>query len=975
MCKIKIKEYTIKYCKQKQKIKVNVMKELEQKIQIKEQELIDSNYNNVIQAQRDSLIKEFHGHVNEKNKGAQIRSRAKWIEEGEKPTKYFFNLEKQNVYKNMIKQLKKEDGSLTQNDAEIIEEGVAFYQNLYKKDNISYDDIKDYLQEENELKTINENEKQGLEGKITKDECEIALNSMKSNKSPGSDGIPMEFYKMFWADIHLMLTYLNHAYEIGELSATQKRGILSLIFKKSDKELLKNWRPISLLNTDYKILTHELANRLKKVISKIISTDQNGYVKGRNIAYNIRLIQDVIDYFENENIEGAILFLDFQKAFDTVNHDFLIQVLETFNFGNSFIKWVKTIYCNAESCLANNGWTSKPFHIQKGIRQGCPLSALLFLLVVEILGDRIRHNKSDGLEIKIKNQSKFIQVSQLADDTTVFLKNEKAIKNCLCTINTFGKVSGLKLNIDKTEGLWLGAGKNRHDNFANINWNNESIKALGVYFGYNKTVIEEKNWKNKVETIKKILNKWHYRDLTMQGRILIIKTLALSQVVYLISSLCVPEWVINDLNKEFYSFVWKYRRDKISRKVLSNELENGGLNMIDLRAFCSASKAIWAQRLLTSETETWSIIPNKYMEKCDIKLLMNMNIGSKKIKLPIKLPNFYEDVLFSWFSCGGGSKAPQNSAEIRQQLIWGNKHIQTKGKTLFYQNWYNCNINFIDDLIDNGGNLKTGAEIFQSLKDTSRTNWLIEYNTILKSIPKAWKDKIKETNAHSKVKKELKPFIFDGYKYIYELPSKIKDYYKILIKRIVEKSYIEKHWNSVIPNKPNWNDIWRIRIREQQDKKLSEFHYKLIHKILPCQENLFKWKISNSNTCRFGCQALETYNHLFLTCPRLNKVTIKLENIFRIIGFDFKLVHKTLIFGHKIIYPAYKNLNYLISCIFFAIYKHWLYNNKNTSIDAWIQSHLILRKNICTNLHNTAGEKLFDKVLKEWQKYIQNHRF
>ena len=220
-----------------------------------------------------------------------------------------------------------------------------------------------------------------------------------------------------------------------------------------------------------------------------------------------------------------------------------------------------------------------------------------------------------------------------------------------------------------------------------------------------------------------------------------------------------------------------------------------------------------------------------------------------------------------------------------------------------------------------------------------------------------------------KLKKELKPFIFDGYKYIYELPSKIKDYYKILIKRIVEKSYIEKHWNSVIPNKPNWNEIWRIRIREQQDKKLSEFHYKLIHKILPCQENLFKWKKSNSNTCRFGCQALETYNHLFLTCPRLNKVIIKLENIFRIIGFDFKLVHKTLIFGHKIIYPAYKNLNYLISCIFFAIYKHWLHNNKNTSIDAWIQSHLILRKNICTNLHNTAGEKLFDKVLKEWQKY------
>ena len=109
---------------------------------------------------------------------------------------------------------------------------------------------------------------------------------MKNNKSPGCDGIPVEFYKTFWADIHtFLIDSLDDAYQVGELSTTQKRGILSLIFKKNDKELLKNWRPISLLNTDYKILTHVLANRLKKVIGKIINTDQNGYIKGRNIAY------------------------------------------------------------------------------------------------------------------------------------------------------------------------------------------------------------------------------------------------------------------------------------------------------------------------------------------------------------------------------------------------------------------------------------------------------------------------------------------------------------------------------------------------------------------------------------------------------------------------------------------------------------------------------------------------------------------
>ena len=181
---------------------------------------------------------------------------------------------------------------------------------------------------------------------------------------------------------------------------------------------------------------------------------------------------------------------------------------------------------------------------------------------MEILGNRIRKNTSDGLEINLKNDRKYIQVTQLADDTTVFLKNEQAVEKCLKVIKEFGKVSGLKLNIEKTEGLWLGRGRNRGDNFADINWGKDSVKALGVFFGYNKQDIEERNWRSKVELIKKILNKWKYRDLTMQGRILIVKTLALSQVVYLISSLCVPSWVINEINKEFYSFVWKYKRDK-----------------------------------------------------------------------------------------------------------------------------------------------------------------------------------------------------------------------------------------------------------------------------------------------------------------------------------------------------------------------------------------------------------------------------
>ena len=133
----------------------------------------------------------------------------------------------------------------------------------------------------------------------------------------------LNFIKFFWNEIsQLVIRSLNEAYIKGELSPSQSRGVLTLIHKKK-KTLLSKWRPISLLNTDYKLLAHILANRLKTVIYKFISPDQTGYIQGRFIGQNIRVIKDIIDMIEEENTETALLFLDFKKAFDTVNHDFL----------------------------------------------------------------------------------------------------------------------------------------------------------------------------------------------------------------------------------------------------------------------------------------------------------------------------------------------------------------------------------------------------------------------------------------------------------------------------------------------------------------------------------------------------------------------------------------------------------------------------------------------------------------------------
>jgi hypothetical protein len=166
-----------------------------------------------------------------------------------------------------------------------------------------------------------------------------------------------------------------------------------LIFKKGDTSLLKNYRPISLAASDYKILAFILVNRLQKVIGKIVSYDQNAYIKGRIIGNNIRLVDDIIDYINTENNEGILLTIDFKKAFDSLEWSFMFESLKKFNFGNDFLNWVKVIYTSPIASVQNNGWLSEDIHLERGIKQGCPISALLSILAAETLSLKIKQTQ------------------------------------------------------------------------------------------------------------------------------------------------------------------------------------------------------------------------------------------------------------------------------------------------------------------------------------------------------------------------------------------------------------------------------------------------------------------------------------------------------------------------------------------------------------------------------------------------------
>ena len=153
-----------------------------------------------------------------------------------------------------------------------------------------------------------------------------------------------------------MINSFNFAFDTGTLSISQRRGIITLIPKPNkDTTSLENLRPISFLNVDYKILTKTIANRLEKVLPKIINPDQTGYVKNRHIGENVRLILDIMSYTEEKNLSGAALFIGFRKAFDTIEWSFLIDTLNSFNFGPDIQNWVRSFYNNITRRVLNNG--------------------------------------------------------------------------------------------------------------------------------------------------------------------------------------------------------------------------------------------------------------------------------------------------------------------------------------------------------------------------------------------------------------------------------------------------------------------------------------------------------------------------------------------------------------------------------------------------------------------------------------------
>jgi hypothetical protein len=279
-------------------------------------------------------------------------------------------LEKRHFTEKAIPKLILDNGIEITNPDDILTQQKIFYEALYtNKGTVVSDNHFTFFDENNPfIKKLNLEETEALEGDLKPEKMLVALKKHEKWKVSRARRIYNELYKFFWSDLKFFaVRYFNQAYTRGYLSVSQRQGVITCLPKEGkSKFYLKNWRPISLLNVDYKICASATALRFKKVLTYLISDTQMGFMKGRFIGEYTRLICDIIEKCDENNITGVLILLDFEKAFDSVEWNFIRKSLEFLRFGPSIIHWFETFYHNSETCVLNNGHLSKRFKIERG---------------------------------------------------------------------------------------------------------------------------------------------------------------------------------------------------------------------------------------------------------------------------------------------------------------------------------------------------------------------------------------------------------------------------------------------------------------------------------------------------------------------------------------------------------------------------------------------------------------------------------
>ena len=879
--KMKIKDHSSRIGAKKKREKNREKKRLEGEIgTIRENLNGDNNtikteelYTELFEA--ENLLNEL---LNKEMEGIIVRAKLQWVEDGEKSTRYFMGLEKSKQGKKSLLNLVNEEGQILNTQAGIENHTVKFYRKLFSSCNPEKSEIDQYL-EGTSMKKIPEELSERIDREISKEELDAVVKSFKNNKSPGSDGLTAEFYKHFWGELReILYKVYKEGLERGCLTPSQRMGVITLLPKgEKDHTDLKNWRPITLLNIDYKIYVHVIKNRLRLTLPGIISCHQTGFQRGKSTTDNLILMYLVLEYYErNPEEEGYLVQIDFEKAFDSVEHDYLFSVLKKIGIGNQLIHMIKVAFSGCSSMILVNGHLSEPVYLCRGLHQGSPLSPILFILTGQSLTDRCLHNeKLKGITV----DNVEVLMSLFADDTDTFVREISSIAELLKELDRFGRVSGCVCNRDKTKCVPLGAAKekSRASIVDLLGQGNvvDSFAALGIHFeNKNLKNIVTRNYEEKIAKANEWAVRWSRRYLTLFGKITIIKTLLLSQFVYLIVPLLSPPaTTINRIQTDMYKFVWGGKPDKIKRAVTNNTKPEGGIEMIEFTDFFTSLKLKLVGILISENNNPlWKRIVQSQLDHENIEIAIENNKVKKGCLFTQDLLAHYEVFL---------QKVELAKNRIRNRCIWFNKQITDMGRPLVNQSLVDYGIMYITDFLGTDVNGEYYLMNYTEFKTNKMGGMNIitvtQYLKIKMGIRRAFSDtKLKSidqelkvsllTNSNGKVKGSgglRRNHIYKGIDFKDITPcKKWEDYFET---------------ESEIP----WKNAFETLYLSTRINKLREFQYKLIHRVATCRYMRKKMKIESTDMCHMCGISSETLEHQQFNCPGTKKLRDKLEGKLR----------------------------------------------------------------------------------------------
>lgn len=959
--KVKIKEISIEVAKQiskEQYIKTSkIEKEL---LNEKNKVMPEENKINLLTDELNKLYKH-------KADGARVRARILDFEEGEKSSKYFFCQEKIKSKGKLWRQIKDTKGTIKYGINNILEEQVKFYSELMSSEGWDKEAANALLK--NIDVVITDEQKECCEKEISEEELTKAVKKLKTNKSPGFDGIPSEFYIKYWEQIKdPFFEVIREIEETEELCISQYRGVICLLFKQGDRDFITNWRPITLLNTDYKIIAIIYATRLKKTLPLLIKEDQYAYIEGRQITENVRLTQDIIDFTDENDSPGAIIFLDQKKAYDRVEWGYLKLCLKKFGFGPKFCNWIMMLYKGGESCIQTNGFISCFFKLSRSMRQGCPIAAYLYILQAEPMAESIRKNKNiKGIEIpnSTTNETTCIKISMFADDTQLFHRNESSIIESFKTLELYCKASGAKLNLHKTKGLYIGLWKNKTPKYNKIKWV-KTVLGLGTVFGYN--INYEEIWMKKFFKFKKRINDWKNRDLTIEGKKILINSYIMSSISYLadIYTGNVPENFISKTKNLVREFLWSGKTWRISQKNLGLKKCHGGIQLKDLDNFIASKKLKWIIKIHFSDQCRWNTYGKYCLSSLDkLSGQNNFLMQCSNLKgLHIKLSEFYKKCLESWSLCIS-KQIPLIKNDILNENIFGNVSICHKQQSIFFFNWTKSNLVKLKDIWNsNTNNWKEGTEIYNILKN--KRNWIAEYNKIKACVPLKWKQILKSENVILEKENNLKlvnnivlsdnKITIKG-KEISHKKIKEKQLYNACLYPVAIPVCVQT-WSRIFNENMTTINIFSHFRHFIHERKSIEFHWKVLQRAIYSEEKL-KIMGKSNGLCKICNVENETLCHLLFECRIVKPVWKKMQNLLCSIT-DVNVIFnaKNVIIGFdNVAIPDNENVRTIYNFVTFIakwhIWKHRnnvKYGNSNIQDSKWICDQIIRQCKLETNL-------------------------